>query len=96
VGAFSARPMYFEWYHEYAVDQDMLAQDVAGMLAEPYTQKDVAKIIDYFQNGCLQSSFFVLMDEARKAKIKATCEDGAWVYRARTTLDIDRGYHSVE
>ena len=96
VGAFSSRPMYFEWYPEYAVDQAILSQDLDGMLAEPYTQKDVARVIDYFQAGCLQGSFFALMDEAQKAHIAETCEDGAWVYRAKTTLDIDRGYHAVD
>ena len=96
VGAFSARPMYFEWYPEYAVDQAMLSQDLAGILAEPYTQKDVARVVDYFKDSCLQSSFFTLLDEAQKAHIGETCEDGAWVYRAKTTLDIDRGYHSVD
>ena len=28
VGAFSAKPMYFEWYPEYAVDQDILSQNL--------------------------------------------------------------------
>ena len=96
VGAFSAKPMYFEWYPEYAVDQEMLSQDLGEILAENHTQKDIATIIDYFKDSCLQNSFFALLDDARKAKIKETCEDGAWVYRARTTLDIDRGYHSVD
>ncbi len=96
VGAFSAKPMQFEWYPEYAVDQEMLSQDLGEILAENHTQKDIATIIGYFKDSCLQNSFFALLDDARKAKIRETCEDGAWVYRARTTLDIDRGYHSVD
>ena len=96
VGAFSAKPMQFEWYPEYAVDQEMASQDLGEILAENHTQKDIAKIIGYFKDSCLQNSFFALLDDVRKAKIKETCEDGAWVYRARTTLDIDRGYHSVD
>jgi pyruvate formate-lyase/glycerol dehydratase family glycyl radical enzyme len=96
VGAFSAKPMQFEWYPEYAVDQEMLSQDLGEILAENHTRQEIAKIIGYFKDSCLQSSFFALLDDVRKAKIKETCEDGAWVYRAKTTLDIDRGYHSVD
>ena len=96
VGAFSARPMYFEWYPEYAVDQDMLSQDIEGILADGYTKADVERILAYFQGRCLQGSFFALLDNARRERIREVCEDGAWVYRSKTTLDIDRGYHSVD
>ena len=96
VGAFSAKPMYFEWYPEYAVDQEMLSQDIEGVLAENHSREDIARIIHYFKESCLQSSFFSLLDDTQRQKIKETCEDGAWVYRAKTTLDIDRGYHSVD
>lgn len=96
VGAFSAKPMYFEWYPEYAVDQEMLSQDIDRLLAENHSRDDIAKIVHYFKDSCLQSSFFSLLDDAQKQKIRETCEDGAWVYRAKTTLDIDRGYHSVD
>jgi formate C-acetyltransferase len=96
VGAFSAKPMYFEWYPEYAVDQEMLSQDIDRLLAENHSREDIAKIVHYFKESCLQSSFFSLLDDAQKQKIRETCEDGAWVYRAKTTLDIDRGYHSVD
>ncbi len=96
VGAFSAKPMYFEWYPEYAVDQEMLSQDIEGVLAENHSLEEITRIIDYFKDSCLQSSFFALLDDAQRQRIRETCEDGAWVYRARTTLDIDRGYHSVD
>ncbi|OHE22830.1 MAG: hypothetical protein A2X92_04040 [Syntrophus sp. GWC2_56_31] len=96
VGAFSAKPMYFEWYPEYAVDQEMLSQDIDRLLAENHSRKDIARIVHYFKDSCLQSSFFSLLDDAKKQRIKEACEDGAWVYRAKTTLDIDRGYHSVD
>jgi pyruvate formate-lyase/glycerol dehydratase family glycyl radical enzyme len=96
VGAFSAKPMYFEWYPEYAVDQEMLSQDIEGLLAENHSLEDIAKVIRYFKDSCLQSSYFSLLDDSQRQKIRETCEDGAWVYRAKTTLDIDRGYHSVD
>lgn len=96
VGAFSAKPMYFEWYPEYAVDQEMLSQELDGLLAEDHSRDDIARIVHYFKESCLQSSFFSLLDDAQKQRIKEACEDGAWVYRAKTTLDIDRGYHSVD
>ena len=96
VGAFSAKPMYFEWYPEYAVDQEMLSQNIEGILAENHSQEDIARIVHYFKDSCLQSSFFSLLDDTQRRQIKETCEDGAWVYRAKTTLDIDRGYHSVD
>lgn len=96
VGAFSAKPMYFEWYPEYAVDQEMLSQNFEGVLAEHHSREDITRIINYFKDSCLQSSFFSLLDETQRRKIKETGEDGAWVYRAKTTLDIDRGYHSVD
>lgn len=96
VGAFSAKPMYFEWYPEYAVDQEMLSQDIDRLLAENHSREEIAKIVHYFRDSCLQGSFFSLLDETRKRQIRETCEDGAWVYRAKTTLDIDRGYHCVD
>jgi len=96
VGAFSAKPMYFEWYPEYAVDQEMLSRDLDGLLAANHSRDDIAGIVLYLKDSCLQSSFFALFDEARKQKIKDACEEGAWVYRAKTTLDIDRGYHAVD
>ena len=96
VGAFSAKPMYFEWYPEYAVDQEMLSQNIEGVLAENYSREEIARILDYFKESCLQASFFSLLEDNQKQKIRETCEDGAWVYRGRTTLDIDRGYHSVD
>lgn len=95
VGAFSAKPMYFEWYPEYAVDQDMLSQSLDGVLAENHSNEDVARIIRYFKDSCLQSSFFSLLNDSQRKRIKEAGEDGAWVYRAKTTLDIDRGYHAV-
>jgi pyruvate formate-lyase/glycerol dehydratase family glycyl radical enzyme len=96
VGAFSAKPMYFEWYPEYAVDQEMLSQNIEEILAENHSREDIAKVVHYFKDSCLQSSYFSLLDDTQRQKIRETCEDGAWVYRAKTTLDIDRGYHSVD
>ena len=96
VGAFSAKPMYYEWYPEYAVDQEMLSEGIEGVLAENHSREEIEGIVRYFKDSCLQSSFFALLDDTEKRKIRETCEDGAWVYRARTTLDIDRGYHSVD
>jgi pyruvate formate-lyase/glycerol dehydratase family glycyl radical enzyme len=96
VGAFSAKPMYFEWYPEYAVDQEMLSEGIEEVLAENHSREEIEGIVRYFKESCLQSSFFALLDQAQRQKIRVTCEDGAWVYRARTTLDIDRGYHSVD
>ena len=95
-GAFAAKPMDFEWYPEYAVDQDMLFQNVDDVLEKDYGQDDMEKIIEYFKDRCLQSSFLSRLSEAQRKKIAETCEEGAWVYRAKTTLDIDRGYHSAD
>ncbi len=95
-GAFSAQPMYFEWYPEFAVDQDMLSQDLGGMLAEGYRQKDLAEVIHYFKDRCFQGSFLARLDDAQKQRMAEACEDGAWVYRSKTTLDIDRGYHATD
>ena len=93
-GAFSARPMYFEWYPEYAVDQEMSAGQQGEMLASGDTEKELAEIIDYFQERCLQNSFLSWIGEEEKRIIAESCEDGAWIYRAQN-LTIDRGYHAV-
>lgn len=93
-GAFSAKPMYFEWYPEFAVDQDMLSHDLQQMLAEGYRQQDVAEIVHYFKDRCLQGSFLARLSASQRQRMTEVCEDGAWVYRSKTTLDIDRGYHA--
>lgn len=95
-GAFSAKPMYFEWYPEFTVDQDMLSQDLKGMLAEGYRSEDMAEVIHYFKDRCFQGSFLSRLNDAQKQRMAEACEDGAWVYRSKTTLDIDRGYHATD
>lgn len=95
-GAFSARPMYFEWYPEFAVDQDMLSQDLTAMLADGCRQEDVAEVIHYFKDRCFQGSFLARLSAAQRQRMAEACEDGAWVYRSKTTLDIDRGYHATD
>lgn len=95
-GSFAARPMDLEWYPEYAVDQEMAAAELDGFLAEGDTIEEVREIIDYFRDRCLQSSFLSRIDDEERKIIEETCDPGAWVYRAKTTLNIDRGYHSVD
>ncbi len=94
-GAFAARSMDYEWYPEYAVDQEMASKQLEGLLAQGHTEEEVREIIGYFKDRCLQHCFLAGLDEERRRIIGENCEDGAWVYRAKTTLNIDRGYHSV-
>jgi formate C-acetyltransferase len=96
LGAFAARPMDFEWYPEYAVDQEMASSQLDGLLAGGDTEQEVREIIDYFKDRCLQGSFLSRIEEEKRRTIAETCEDGAWVYRAKTTLNIDRGYHAID
>jgi pyruvate formate-lyase/glycerol dehydratase family glycyl radical enzyme len=95
-GEFAARPMNYEWYPEYAVDQEMAAGQLEGLLGEGDTEADVREIIGYFKDRCLQHSYLAGLDEEKRKIIAENCEDGAWVYRAKTTLNIDRGYHAVD
>ena len=95
-GSFAARPMDLEWYPEYAVDQEMAAEQLKGFLAEGDTIEEVKEIIDFFKGRSLQDSYLSRIDEEESKIIEETSDPGAWVYRAKTTLNIDRGYHSVD
>jgi pyruvate formate-lyase/glycerol dehydratase family glycyl radical enzyme len=95
-GSFSTKPMYFEWYPEFAVDQEMLTQNVDGLLAEGFHPAEIREIVDYFKDRCLQSSFLRRLGDAEMKTLTEVGEEGAWVYRAKTTLDIDRGYHAAD
>ena len=94
-GAFATNPMYFEWYPEFAVSQDMLSQPLEGLLAEGDTEEDIADIIDYFRDKCLRGSFFARITEEDRKIVDEVCEDGAWVYSTKVQMDVDRGYHTI-
>lgn len=94
-GAFAARPMYFEWYPEYAVDQEMASDKLEGLLAEGETEGEIGEILDYFQDRCLQRSFLSRVGEEKRRFITEVGADGAWVFSGELPLNIDIGYHSV-
>jgi pyruvate formate-lyase/glycerol dehydratase family glycyl radical enzyme len=94
-GSFSVKPMYFEWYPEYAVDQDIDPEQLEELLAEGGTKKEVEEILEYFKDRCLQKSFLSRISEDEARIIDEVCDDGAWVYCAKAVLNIDRGYHAV-
>ena len=95
-GAFATRPMDFEWYPEFAVDQEMLSQNLDTLLAEGDSPEDTREIIRYFKDRCLQNSFLSNISNKERKRIAEVSEDGAWIYRVKNTLSIDRGYHSVD
>lgn len=66
VGAFAARPMDYEWYPEYAVDQEMASKQLEGLLAQGHTEEEVREIIGYFKDRCLQACFLAGLDEKKK------------------------------
>jgi len=94
-GAFAARPMYFEWYPEYAVDQEMASDKLEGLLAEGETEGEAGAILDYFQDRCLQGSFLARVGEEKKRFLTEVGADGAWVFSGKLPLNIDIGYHAV-
>lgn len=94
-GAFASRPMYFEWYPEYAVDQEMASDKLKELLAEGETEDAVREILDYFHCRCLQRSFLSRVGEEREKFITETGADGAWVFSGKLALSIDIGYHAV-
>lgn len=95
-GAFATRPMNFEWYPEFAVDQEMLSQNLDTLLAEGDSPEDTREIIRYFKDRCLQNSFLSNISNKERKRIAEVSEDGAWIYRVKNTLSIDRGYHAVD
>lgn len=94
-GAFASRPMYFEWYPEYAVDQEMASDKLKELLAEGETEDAVREILYYFHDRCLQRSFLSRVGEEREKFITEVGADGAWVFSGKLPLNIDIGYHSV-
>jgi formate C-acetyltransferase len=65
------------------------------LLADSYTKEDVKEVVEYFKDRCLQGAFLSRLGEARLRRMSEVADEGAWVYRSKSTLDIDRGYHSV-
>ncbi len=96
VGSFAARPMDLEWYPEYSVNQEMTAEQLTGILARGDTIEEAREVIRYFRDRCVQKTFLSRIDEAERRIIEETSDPGAWVYRAKSTMDVDRGYHSVD
>lgn len=94
-GAFAARPMYFEWYPEFAVDQEFDSALLQKLLAEGETEEDVKDITAYFKDRCLQKAFLTRIGEEKKKFILEAGADGAWVFGGKLPLNIDIGYHSV-
>ncbi len=90
-GAFAARPMYFEWYPEFAVDQKIGPED----LAEGDTVEKAERIVEYFKDRSFRGSFLARMGDDKRRIMAETGEEGAWIYRVQVTLNIDKGYHSV-
>lgn len=93
-GSFSARPMFFEWYPEFTVDQEMDGKGLDRALAKGDREEEMLEIIHYFKDRCLQGSFLSWLDEGDKRIIEEACEKGGWVYRAQN-LTVDRGYHAA-
>ena len=94
-GAFSARPMYFEWYPEFAVDQEFNSALLQKLLAEGETEEDVKDITAYFKDRCLQKAFLARIGEEKKKFMLEAGADGAWIFGGKLPLNIDIGYHSV-
>ena len=68
-GGFSSRPMDFEWYPEFAVDQEMTSQNVKTCLAEGYHEADVREILSYFKDRSLSSSFLLRLTEKGRQRV---------------------------
>jgi formate C-acetyltransferase len=94
-GAFAAAPMDFEWYPEFAVDQELAPDNLRNFLDKGDTEGEAREIIDYFRDRCLQSSFLSRIGEEKRRFIAEVCEEGAWVCSGKLPLNIDVGYHSV-
>lgn len=94
-GSFAARPMDFEWYPEYTIDQVEASGQIGKLLGEDDTEEEVREIVDFFRERCLKGSFLSRIEEEKRKIIADVCEHGAWVYSGILHLNIDMGYHSV-
>jgi pyruvate formate-lyase/glycerol dehydratase family glycyl radical enzyme len=97
VGDFAARPMWAEWYPEFAVswvEQEIEAGEefFRAQSSEVDEQKEIC---EYWKGRSVEGAYLSSLSEEEKKTFMQNGEDGAWVYGVSAQLDRPGGYHVV-
>lgn len=92
VGDFSSRPMWAEWYPEFAVGY--VQEDMnAGQEAFKAGAEEIAEqlgICHYWKNRCVEHAFYATYTEEERRRFEEINEGGAGIMRQAGMLDLLR------
>jgi pyruvate formate-lyase/glycerol dehydratase family glycyl radical enzyme len=97
VGDFAARPMWAEWYPEFAVNWVLKEMDSGQDFFKPMSSEigELREICQYWEGRSVESAYLSSLSEAEKRSFMEIGEDGAWVTGISALLDRPGGYHVV-
>jgi pyruvate formate-lyase/glycerol dehydratase family glycyl radical enzyme len=97
VGDFAARPMWAEWYPEFAVSWVLKEMEAGEDFFKPVSSEvgKLREICDYWKGRSVENAYLSSLSEEEKKVLMENGEDGAWVYGVSTMLDRPGGYHAV-
>lgn len=95
VGDFAAKPMWAEWYPEFAVSWVLKEMESGEDFFKPESSEigEMKEICDYWKNRTVESAYLSSLSEEEKKIFMENGEDGAWVYGISALLDRPGGYH---
>lgn len=97
VGDFAARPMWAEWYPEFAVSWVLKEMESGEDFFKPESSEigKMKEICDYWKGRTVEDAYLSYLSEEEKKVFMENGEDGAWVYGISAMLDRPGGYHVV-
>jgi len=97
VGDFAARPMWAEWYPEFAVSWVLEEMESGEDFFKPESSEigEMKEICDYWKGRTVEAAYLSCLSEEEKKSFKEMGEDGAWVIGISALLDRPGGYHVV-
>jgi pyruvate formate-lyase/glycerol dehydratase family glycyl radical enzyme len=97
VGDFAAKPMWAEWYPEFAVswvEQEIDTGD-EFFRAQSSEVDEQKAICEYWKGRSVEGAYLSSLSEEERKRFVENGEDGAWVYGVSAQLDRPGGYHVV-
>jgi len=97
VGDFAARPMWAEWYPEFAVNWVLKELGSGEDFFRPMSSEigELREICEYWESRSVESAYLASLNEEEKRSFMEMGEDGAWVIGISALLDRPGGYHVV-
>lgn len=98
VGDFAAKPMWAEWYPEFAVSWVKKEMEAGQEFfkAESAQVAEQKHICDYWKNRSVEGAYLSSISQDELQSMKENGEEGAWVYGVLSMLDRPGGYHVIQ